>query len=455
MPNILLQNIDAAYLGVGQEGTNLSIRISGNEVTEVGRGLAAEPGDQVISCTGKVAFPGLINTHHHFFQLLTRCLPGGQNCSLFPWLRYHYPIWKHVDSEMFRAASRAAIAELLLSGCTFTSDHLYLFPRTAREDVLQIEIESARELGIRFAPTRGAMTLGQRKGGLPPDEIVEDDDKVLAHCEAHLAAQDRNERHAMCDLHLAPCSPFNVTEYLMRESAALANKHGARLHTHLAETDDEDSYCLSRYGKRPLDLLEAWGWLDNKVWIAHGIHFEDHELDMIAQSGMSIAHCPSSNMRLGSGRLRLREMRERGIKVGLAVDGCASNDCSHMMTEVRQALLLHRSSEGASAITARRALDLATSGSASVLGRSDVGTIEIGQAADVALFDLDALGYAGGGDPIAAPIFCAPGQRAWMVIVNGKIVVEDGTLCADDEREIARSARENAKRLRQISGLER
>lgn len=442
---MLIRNLHAAYTEEFENGP-ICIRTEGPQIVEIARSLIAHSGETVIDGSHFVAIPGLVNTHHHFFQALTRCLPGAQDSGLFDWLVFHYPVWKHFDEEMFRASFRLAIAELLLSGCTFTCDHHYLFPSSVQNDSLCLELECASELGIRFAALRGSMTLGQSNGGLPPDEIVERDDEVLTHCERFAKEHHDPGRFTMRQVHLAPCSPFNVTAELMKDTAILARKLGVRLHTHLAETTDENEFCLARYGKRPLALMEEWNWLGPDVWFAHGIYLNDDEIGLLASTGTGIAHCPSSNARLGSGRMRLKNMLEAGVPIGIAVDGCASNDSSHMLAELRQVLLQHRSNDGAQVLTARQVLELATAGSAKLLGRDDVGKLRVGMAADIVLFDWHELGYAGAADPIAALLFCAP-TRPHTVIVNGQLVVRDRTLLNADEAEIAAHGRAQAQRL--------
>ncbi|MDD5087311.1 MAG: 8-oxoguanine deaminase, partial [bacterium] len=429
------------------------LRISGGRIAEIGTNLTAADGARVFDCTGLVALPGLVNTHHHFFQSLTRCLPAAQNVPLFDWLTYHYGVWRHVRAESMRAAARLAISELLLSGCTTTSDHHYLFPPSVSDDLLGIEIEAARELGVRFCGTRGSMTLGESRGGLPPDDLMESDDRVLRRCEEAISRYHDPSPLSMCRVHIAPCSPFNVTTELLRDSAHMAKRLNVRLHTHLAETMDENEFCLEKFGKRPLDYMEELGWLGDNVWFAHGIHFTDDELSRLARAGTGISHCASSNMRLGSGVCRVPEMLAKKIPVGLAVDGSASNDSGDMLAELRQVLLLARVRYGSAALTARQVIGLATRGSASVLGFEEIGTLEAGKAADVALFSLDELAYAGAADPMAALLFCGGSHRARHVIVNGEIVVEDGRLVHADEENIRRAAASEAKQLWQRAGL--
>ena len=450
---ILLRNITALFQSEGQELSECDLRISGGRIAEICKHLTAAAGALVLDGSGFVLLPGLVNAHHHFFQSLARCLPEAQNAGLFDWLTYYYGVWRHVRGESLHAAARLAISELLLSGCTTTSDHHYLFPPNVADDLIGIEVEAARELGIRFCGTRGSMTLGQSHGGLPPDDLMESDDRVLQGCEDAIAKYHDPSPFSMCRMHIAPCSPFNVTRELLQGSALLATRLGVRLHTHLAETEDENEFCLQKFGKRPLDYMDELGWLGNHVWFAHGIHFTDGELERLARAGVGISHCASSNMRLGSGIARVPEMLARKIPVGLAVDGSASNDSGDMLAELRQVMLLARVRYGSAALTARQVIGLATRGSAHVLGFDEIGTLEVGKAADVALFDLDELSYAGAADPIAALLFCGGSHRARFVIVNGRIVVEDGRLVHADEDEVRRAAVVEANKLWQRAGL--
>lgn len=453
MTDILLKNIRALFLSETRELGDTDLRISDGRIAAIGSDLVAPHGARILDCSGKVALPGLVNAHHHFFQSLTRCLPAAQESGLFDWLTYHYGVWRQVRAESVYAAARLAISELALSGCTATADHHYLFPPGVTEDLIGIEIEAAREIGIRFCATRGSMTLGNAHGGLPPDDLVESDDRVLKACEETVARYHDPAPFSMCRIHIAPCSPFNVTTELLRDSADLARSLGVRLHTHLAETEDEDKFCLEKFGKRPLDYMEELGWLGADVWFAHGIYFTDGELDRLARAGVGISHCPSSNLRLGSGFCRVPEMLRRGVPVGLAVDGSASNDSGDLLAELRQAMLLARGRWGSAALTARQTISLATAGSARLLGFAESGTLEVGKAADIALFDLDELAYAGAADPIAALLFCGGSHRAWLVITNGEVIVEDGRLAGADEEEIRYQAVYEAKKLWDRAGL--
>jgi len=391
--------------------------------------------DAVIDAHGMVVLPGLINTHHHLYQTLTRALPAAQNVELFDWLRTLYPIWAGLTGEAVYVSALVGLAELLLSGCTTVSDHLYIFPNDAR---LDDEIRAAQELGIRFHPCRGSMSLGQSQGGLPPDSVVEDEDAILRDCQRVVAAYHDPAPYAMCRIVIAPCSPFSVTPELMRESATWARQHGLTLHTHLAETLDEERFCLQKFGKRPLALMEELEWVGPDVWYAHAVHVNENEIRLMAKTGTGMAHCPSSNMRLGSGIAPIRQMRDAGVRVSLAVDGSASNDSSHMLAEARQAMLLQRVNKGATAMSAEETLEIATRGGAAVLGRNDLGSLQAGKAADFVAWRMDALDYAGAQhDPLAALVFCAP-RQVDLAVVNGRIRVWKGEIVGFDlERTIA------------------
>jgi cytosine/adenosine deaminase-related metal-dependent hydrolase len=397
------------------------------EIRGVGSGAARLPkADRVIDGSHVIALPGLVNTHHHLYQTLTRAYAPAADAGLFDWLRTLYPIWARLDEECVHVAALAGMAELLLSGCTTTSDHHYLFPR-GRGNLIDAQIEAARRIGMRFHPTRGSMSVGRSKGGLPPDSVVQGEERILRDCERLIGKYHDGAPGSMLRLALAPCSPFSVSPDLMRASADLARRHGVRLHTHLAETRDEDAYCLSRFGKRPLDLLEDVGWLEGDTWLAHGIFFNRGEVKRLGRAGVGIAHCPSSNMRLGSGVAPVPALRRAGCPVGIGVDGSASNDSSHMLAEVRQALLLQRVRYGAGALAVGEALRMATVEGARCLGRDDIGTLESGKRADVAMFDLCGAGYSGSGDAVSALLLCAPAQVDTLV-VEGRVVVEGGEL---------------------------
>ena len=418
----------------------------GGKIVQVGRGKP-EPAkaDQVIRAPHAVAIPGLVNTHHHLYQTLTRAYAPAANAGLFDWLRCLYPIWARLDEEAVHVSALAGMAELLLSGCTTTADHHYVFPR-GRGDLIGSQIEAAGRIGMRFHPTRGSMSVGKSKGGLPPDSVVQRDDKILQDCERLIARHHDPGPGSMLRIALAPCSPFSVSPQLMRATAELARQRDLRLHTHLAETHDEEAYCLERFGKRPLDLLEEVGWLGERTWLAHGIFFNRSEIARLGRAGTGIAHCPSSNMRLGSGCAPVLALQKAGCPVGLGVDGSASNDRSHMLAEARQALLLQRLRHGAAAVTVIDALRMATIGGAHCLGRDDIGSLEPGKRADVALFDLRTAGYSGAGDPVSALLLCSP-AAADTVVVEGRTVVSGGALQTVSLESILRRHRRAAARL--------
>ena len=448
MATLLIKNADVIVTMSGEkpriEGGY--VLIEGNRISAVGPGPAPPvDGATIIDAHGQVVLPGLINTHHHLYQTLTRAVPIVQNAKLFDWLKQLYPIWARIGDEGFYYAALAGMAELMLSGCTTTSDHQYLFPRgTGR--ILKAQIEAGRQIGIRFQPTRGSMSLSRKDGGLPPDSVVQDEDEILADSEHIVNAYHDPAPMAMTRIALAPCSPFSVTPGLMKKTAELARHLGVRLHTHLAETSDEEQYCLDKFGRRPVDYLDEAGWLGPDVWLAHGVFFNDGEIARLGCAGVGIAHCPSSNMRLGSGIARVKDLAQAGAAVGLGVDGSASNDSSHMLAEARQALLLARIRCGASAFTAWDALTLATTGGAKCLGRDDIGAIEPGKAADLALFELSDIGFSGNWDPVGALVFCQP-TRVRTLIVNGRIVVDHGRLITVNLEEIQERHRGIAKRL--------
>lgn len=383
--------------------------------------------DRVIDLSNHVALPGLINTHHHMFQSLTRVL--AQDRELFDWLGTLYPIWAGLRSQHLYAAARVAMAELLLSGCTTASDHHYIYPNDV---TLEDEIRAAQELGLRFHAARGSMSLGESAGGLPPDELVESEAEILRDTQRLIETWHDPARGAMLRIVVAPCSPFSVSVDLMRESAALARAYGLRLHTHLAENDKDVAYSLSVFGNRPGRYAEEVGWLGADVWHAHCVKLDESEIDLFARTGTGVCHCPSSNMRLASGIAPIRRMLDRRVKVGLGVDGSASNDGGHLLNEARQALLLQRVGGDPAGLTAREALELATRGGAAVLGRDDIGSIAVGMAADIIAYRLDDVALAGAAhDPVAALVFCQP-PRVDLSVINGAIVVEDGRLLSAD-----------------------
>ncbi len=411
----------------GTELRSASLYIAGGEIRQVAAARARLPkADRIIDGRHALVLPGLVNTHHHLYQTLTRAYGPAADAELFDWLRTLYPIWARLDEEGVESAALAGMAELLLSGCTTTTDHHYVFPK-GHPGLLDVEIEAARRIGMRFHPTRGSMSVGQRHGGLPPDSVVQSEDRILDDCERVIGKYHDPSPGSMLRIALAPCSPFSVSPQLMRDTADLARRRGVRLHTHLAETRDEETYCLDRFGRRPLDLLDDCGWLGSQTWLAHGIHFNRSEVARLGRAGVGIAHCPTSNMRLGSGCAPVLGLRRAGCPVGLGVDGSASNDSSHMLAESRQALLLQRLKHGAAALTVRDALRMATVEGARCLGRDDIGVLEAGRRADIAMFDLRGLGYSGAGDAVSALLLCAP-ARVDTLVVNGRVVVESGEL---------------------------
>jgi len=412
-------------------------------IAEVGSGPPPKA-DEVVDESNCVAMPGLVNAHDHMYQWATRGYVS--DGTLFEWLRVLYPVWARIDADTVRVAARAAMARLLLSGCTLSTDHHYVFPH-GRPGIFEALVDAAREVGLRFHPCRGSMSLGESKGGLPPDSVVEDEDAILAHTEAMIGRYHDSKRGSMCRVVVAPCSPFSVTPQLMRDSADLARRHHVRLHTHLAETLDEERFCLEKFGRRPVELMEDLGWVGEDVWYAHGIHLSDAEVDRIAEVKTGIAHCPSSNMRLGAGACRVEDLVRAGARVGLGVDGAASNEDANLAMEAHQALLLARvRSSSPRALDARTAWRLATRGGAECLGRDDCGTLEPGQCADIACFRVDDLAHAGIKDLVAG-LALAPPPRAQTVVVDGRVVVRGGRLLTADEDEVARDIAATSRRL--------
>jgi 8-oxoguanine deaminase len=435
MSTLLLRNADMLVTmdAARREIPGGSVFVRDNVVVQVDKSnILPATADVVIEAAGLVVLPGLVNTHHHLYQTLTRAVPEAQNVELFDWLRVLYEIWGELTDEAAYASARVGLAELLLSGCTTSSDHLYLYPR---DTTLDATIRAAQELGLRFQPCRGAMSLGRSQGGLPPDGLVEDEERILADMERLIRRYHDPRPGAMTRIALAPCSPFSVTEHLMRKARDLARRHNVLLHTHLAETADEVRFCLERFGCRPLAYAERLGWLGKDVWFAHCVFMSTEEIALMAGTGTGVAHCPSSNMRLGSGIAPVREMLSAGVKVGLAVDGSASNDSSHLLAEARQALLLQRVRGGSTAMSARQALEMATLGGAAVLGRDDIGSLEPGKAADFVGFRLGSLDLAGAqDDPVAALVFCQP-QTVDVAVVNGHPVVQQGVISGFRQEE--------------------
>jgi len=386
--------------------------------------------DHVIDARNMIILPGLINTHHHFFQTLTRNLPLAQDANLFHWLRLHYPIWSRLTPEAIAISTKVALAELMLSGCTTSSDHTYIWPNGSR---LDDQIAAATEMGVRFHAARGSMSVGETKGGLPPDKVVEDEETILKDSQRVIEQYHNAHRYAMLRIVLAPCSPFSVSPELMRQSIALARAHHVHSHTHLAETKDEEEYCLQSFGRTPVELAEDLGWMGTDVWHAHMVHPREDEIRRLGHTRTGVAHCPTSNMRLASGIAPIRGLRQAGVRLGLGVDGSASNDSSHLLAEARQALLLQRVTTNPAALTAREALWLATRGGAAVLGRDDIGYLAPGMAADFIGYRLDTLDLAGGAphDPLASLVFCQP-AKVDLSVINGRVRIQNQHLLAID-----------------------
>jgi cytosine/adenosine deaminase-related metal-dependent hydrolase len=411
--------------------------------------------DEILDLNNHIILPGLINTHHHFYQTLTRVVPAAQDANLFNWLKTLYPIWGRMTPDDIFISTQTALAELALSGCTTASDHLYIFPNGSK---LDDEIFAAREIGLRLHASRGSMSLGESKGGLPPDRVVEDEAFILKESQRLIEHFHDPNPGAMTQIVLAPCSPFSVTGELMRASAALAREFGVQLHTHLAETQDEEVFCIEKFGVRPVDLMDKYDWINRDVWFAHSVYVNQEEIEVYAKHGCGVAHCPTSNMRLASGIAPAMAMLGAGVKLGLGVDGSASNDGSNLLEETRQALLAARvkaglegasktSAEASPLMTARQALEIATRGGASVLGRPDLGSLEVGKCADFCAISLKRLEYAGAlHDPVSAVVFCAP-VKVDYTVVHGKVIVKDGNLVTKDTSEIIEQHNQAARRL--------
>lgn len=412
--------------------------------------------DRRIDASGKVVLPGLINCHHHLFQTLTRSIGTAQGLSLFDWLKTLYPIWGQMDAEAVYVSAKLGLVELLLSGATTVADHLYLFPNDAK---LDDEIRAAKELGVRFHPTRGSMSLGQSQGGLPPDNVCEDEADIITDCIRVIETFHDPEPYSMLRIGLAPCSPFSVSADLMKRCAQLARQYeSVNLHTHLAETIDENRFCEEKFGMRPLQYMESLGWTGDDVWYAHMVHPDTDEINTLARTQTGVCHCPSSNMILASGIAPIREMIDANVRVGLGVDGSASNDGNHLLGEARQAMLLQRVGwpgfeSNAGRFSAREALELATLGGASTLGRDDIGSLEVGKAADMVAFRIDDLPHAGGlSDPVASLLTCTPGT-AWLSVINGQIVVENGQISGLDINALVKQHNRISAQLLKKAGV--
>lgn len=430
--------------GARREIAGGDVLIRGGVIAAVGQGLTTR--GAVVEAAGCVVTPGLVNTHHHLYQTLTRAVPGGQDALLFGWLKVLYPIWGRFGPEEMFVSAQVGLAELALSGCTLTSDHLYLYPNGAR---LDDTIAAASEVGLRFHPTRGAMSIGESAGGLPPDALVEREAAILEDCIRVVDAFHDPREGAMVRVGLAPCSPFSVSRDLMREAAVLARDKGVMLHTHLAENDEDVAYSLAQFGCRPGQYAEDLGWTGDDVWHAHCVKLDADEIGLFARSGTGVAHCPCSNCRLGSGIAPVRAMRDAGVKVALGVDGSASNDAGNLVAEARQAMLLQRVARGADAMSAREALEMATLGGARVLGRTDCGSLEPGKRADLAIWDMRGIEAAGAWDPVAALLLCGP-TRVRDLFVEGRQVVRGGHMATID---LPRVIERQNRLARQLAGV--
>ena len=442
MPRLIIRNGLVVTMDAGRRELAADILVDDGVIAAVG--AVDAPGAEVVDATGCVVTPGLVNTHHHLYQALTKVVPAGQDALLFGWLKTLYPIWARMDPEDMFVSAQIGLAELALSGCTMSSDHLYLYPNGVR---LEDTIEAARTVGLRFHPTRGAMSVGESAGGLPPDSLVEDEAAILADMIRVVDAFHDPRPEATVRVGLAPCSPFSVSTGLMRDAALLAVDKGVMLHTHLAENEEDIAYSLATFGCRPGQYAENLGWTGDHVWHAHCVKLDAAEIDLFARTGTGVAHCPCSNCRLGSGIAPVRQMRDAGVKVGLGVDGSASNDGGHLIGEARQALLLQRVKNGADAMSAREALEIATLGGARVLGRgAELGAIEVGKRADLAVWDVSGLEAAGTWDPVAALVLCGPFQVRDL-LVEGRHVVRDGRLTGLDLPAVLDRAASRVARL--------
>ena len=456
MSTLLVKN--AHLLTMDDHQTELSdggLFIEDGFIKDVGTTASlSSDADEMLDLTGHVVLPGLVNTHHHFYQTLTRAVPAAQDANLFNWLKTLYPIWAGLTPDDISTSTQTALAELALSGSTTASDHLYLYPNGSR---LDDEIAAASEIGLRIHASRGSMSLGESKGGLPPDSVVDDEDSILKDSQRLIQKYHDPKPGSMVQIVLAPCSPFSVTTDLMKQSARLAREYGVHLHTHLAETEDEEQFCLQQFGHRPVRYMQEVDWVGDDVWFAHAVWVNDEEIQVFARHNCGVAHCPTSNMRLASGIAPIKQYRQAGVNVGLGVDGSASNDGSHLLAEVRNAMLLSRVKEGITGyslsddpnrklMTAREALYFGTRGGAAVLGRKDIGSLESGKCADFFAVNLNRIEYAGMHDPVSAVVFGQP-VRVDYTVVGGKFVVKEGQLITVDEQKLIEKHNKAAKRL--------
>ena len=427
--SILLKNIHTLAQSFGDRKIlkDAYIYIEGPEIVEISPSRIPVETEKVVDCSSMAVIPGFVNTHHHMYQTMQRAVPRMQNSKLFDWLTNLYEIWREITPDAVNISAKVAMCELILTGCTTTSDLFYVFPQS-RKKLLSAEIEAARDVGMRFQPCRGSMSRGRSKGGLPPDDVVQEENIILKETDEAIREFHDPSRFSMLRIVVSPCSPFSVTSELMESSAALARKHGVQMHTHLAETRDEEKFCLETHGARPFDYMKEVDWVGEDVWFAHSIYINDRETEEMARTGTGVAHCPTSNMRLGSGIAPIRKMLDAGVNVSLGVDGSASNDSSNMANEIRMAMMLQRVKYGESSFSPYDALDCGTMGGARVLGRDDIGMIREGMAADIIGFELKQLPFAGGlHDPVASVVLCGP-VNVDMSIINGRLRVMDGSI---------------------------
>ena len=420
---------------------DVDVLVEGDKISAVGADLPTPPNARVLDGRWCVAYPGFVNTHHHFYQTLTRNIPAVQNAKLFDWLLWLYEVWRGLHPEAVRVSTQIALGELLLSGCTTSTDHFYVFPSTAPQEFLDVEIDTARDIGVRFHPTRGSMSLGRSQGGLPPDDVTQSWEDILADCDRLIAKYHDPKPFAMTRIVLAPCSPFSVTRESLAETATFAREKNVFMHTHLCETNDEQDFCLEKIGMRPLEYMESVGWVGPDVWYAHGIWFTPEEIKRLGQMNCGVAHCPVSNLRLGSGICHVPALLEAGVRLGIAVDGSASNDSSNLLKEMQTALLVHRVGTGVTEMPPQQVIRMATRGGAEILGQPEIGQVKPGMAADLALFRLDSIDFAGAmSDPAHALLFCGSAPRAEYTIVAGRVLVEKGRLTGWDEQAVFHAA---------------
>lgn len=439
MSTLLIKNaaLVATFDAQSRRLENCDILVKDNRIAQIAQGIKADGAERVIDAKNMLVMPGMVNCHHHMYQVLTRCVPRVQQAELFPWLVHLYEIWSELTIEGVYWSNMAAMGELLLTGCTTSTDHSYLYCDAIKHEVFATQIKAASKLGLRFQLTRGSMSMGKDKGGLPPNKVVQSEEEILRDCERVIDLYHDSDPLAMTKVALAPCSPFSVTPELMKESVKLARKHGVRCHTHLAETKDEDAFTQKMFGMRPFELMESLDWVGPDIWYAHAVYLNKEEIKRAAETGTCVSHCPASNMMLASGHALIPEMLEAGVNVGLGVDGSASNDTSDMLGEVRNCWLLHRLCHSVDAISAEQALRMATVGGANVLGYKELGSLEVGKGADIIGIPLNRIGYAGAmHDPVAAMVHCGSTHIVDFNIVNGQVVVYNGHLCNANEEEI-------------------